>query len=176
MKHDVDQQDEEDEEDDDPRDHQTEVAYAAAELGLRWPRGQALGDRAESGISPRAHDDGTGHSGLHGGAQKDTVAPVADRVLPHREIIRGFRDGHGLAGERGLAHMQVLCLQQAGVGRHQICGVQPDDVLRNQRGDRQVLLPPIAGNGGHRRDLLLNLLHRMARLELHEKPRSPPEG
>ena len=53
VENDVHQQDEKHQQHDHPRDHQPEVAYAAAELGLRRPHGQPLGDLAEGGISCR---------------------------------------------------------------------------------------------------------------------------
>src|ERR1039458_5369079 len=44
--------DEEHQQHDHSRDHHPEVAYAAAEFGLRRPRGQPLGDLAEGGVLP----------------------------------------------------------------------------------------------------------------------------
>ena len=168
-------QHEEDEQHRHPRDHQTEVAYAASELGLRRPRGQTLGDCAKGRIFPRADDDRAGHSGLNGGAHEDAVPRIADRVLSCRKIGGGLLDRQRLAGERRLPDVQVLRLQQASVGRHEVSGVQPDDVAGDQLGDRQLQLPSIAQDGGGRGDLLLDCLHGMAGLELHEEVQKDAE-
>ena len=50
MENDVYQQNEKHEQHDYPCDHQLEVTYAMAELGLRRPHSQPLGNSAESGM------------------------------------------------------------------------------------------------------------------------------
>jgi hypothetical protein len=112
MQDDVHQQDEQHQQHDHARDHHPEVAYAAAEFGLRRPHGQPLGNLAEGGVLAGANDDRGADSRLHGGPQENAVAGVGDAVLPRWKISRRFVDGQGLSGERGLAHVQVLGIQQ----------------------------------------------------------------
>jgi hypothetical protein len=65
--------------------------------------------------------------------------------------------------------VQVLGFQQPGVRRHEVSGLQANDVPADQLRDRQFLFLPVANNGSGRGDLLPNLLHRVASLELHEE-------
>src|SRR5271166_5107225 len=65
--------------------------------------------------------------------------------------------------------MQVLYLQQPGVGWHQVPCVEPDDISRDQLGGRQFLLSSIAHHRGGQGNLFLNVLHGVPGLELHEE-------
>jgi hypothetical protein len=47
--------------------------------------------------------------------------------------IRLFLDRQRFAGERGFLDMQIVALDQAGVGGDQVAGRQADDVARDQR-------------------------------------------
>ena len=167
MQDDVHQQDEEHQQHDHPRDHQAEVAYAAAELGLRRPRGQSLGNLAERGIFAGAHDDRGADARLNRGPQKDAVGGVGHAVLARRKIGRRLIDGQRLPGEGRLAHVQVLGVQQTGIGRRQIAGIEPDDIAGDQFRHRQLPLLAIAQNRGSGGDLLPNILHRVPCLKLH---------
>lgn len=87
------------------------MADATAELGLRRPRGQPLGNLAEGGVSAGTNDDHGGSPSLNGSAQKNSAARVAYFVFPRWEISCCFVDRQRLASENRLAHVQVLCLQ-----------------------------------------------------------------
>src|SRR5450631_860158 len=65
--------------------------------------------------------------------------------------------------------MQVLNFQQAGVGRHQVSCVEPDDVSWYQFGCRQFLFSSIAHHRGGQGNLFLNVLHCMPGLEFHQE-------
>src|SRR5664279_2777434 len=65
--------------------------------------------------------------------------------------------------------MQVLHLQQTGVGRHQVSCVKADDVSRNQFGGREFLFSPIPHHCGGQGNLLLNILHGVPGLEFHQE-------
>src|ERR1039458_728494 len=99
--------DEEHQQHDHSRDHHPEVAYAAAEFGLRRPRGQPLGDLAEGGVFACANDDCSAHSRLPGSLQENAVAGVANAMLPLWKISRRLVHGQRLPRERGLAYVQV---------------------------------------------------------------------
>jgi hypothetical protein len=86
-----------------------------------------------------------------------------------RKIIRRLLDGQRLSRERGLAHVQVLDVQQASVRWHKVPSIEPDDVPRDQFCNRELLFSAIPENGSSRRHLLPDLLHRMSSLELHEE-------
>jgi hypothetical protein len=169
LEDDIDQENEQDEEHDHPRDHQPEVAYAATELCFRRPGRQALGNRPESGIPPRAHDDRGANPRLDSRAQEDAVARVANAVLPFGKIMRCLLDRQRLSGEGRLAHVQVVRFQQARVRRHEVSGVEHNDVPADQLRDRQFLFAPVTNDGSRCGDLLLDLFHRVTRLELHEE-------
>ncbi len=156
---------------DHPRDHQPEVADAAAELGLRRPRRQALGDRAEGGVASGADDDrGADPASGRRCPRKTLLLASADAVRPRRKIDRRiFSTGSDSPVSADSRTCRSFDVEQAGVGRHQVSGVQLDDVAGDQLRDRQLLLPPVAQDGGGRRDLLADRLHRVARLELHEE-------
>ena len=82
MQHQVHQQDEKHQQHNHPGDHQPEMANPAAELGLRRPHSQPLGNGAESSVLAGAHDDRGADARLHGGSQEDAVAGVRNRMLP----------------------------------------------------------------------------------------------
>ena len=166
---DVDQQDEEDEGHDDPRDHQPEVADAPTELGLRRPRRQPLGDLAEGSFASGGDDDRGADPRLDGGPEEDAVARLGHTVRPLRKLPGDLFDRERLAGQRGLAHLKVLDVEQTGVRRHEVSCVELDDVAGDQVRDRQLLLLPVADDGGGGGDLLPDRLHRVTRLELHEE-------
>ncbi len=169
VKQDVHQQDEQHEPHDHPCDHQPEVADATAELGLRRPHGQPLGNRAEGGVSACADDDRGANPCLNSSPQENAVAGVGNSVFPLWKIIRRLLDGQRLSRERGLAHVQILDVQQAGVRRHQVPSIEPDDVPWDQFRNRELLFLAIPENRGGCRHLLPDLLHRMSRLELHDR-------
>ena len=131
---------------------------------------QALGDLAEGGISAGADDDRGADPCLDGGAQEDAVARVGNAVLPRWQITapssRRASDSPVSADSRTCRSFD---LQQTGVRRHKVSGIEPDDVARDQFRDRQFLFSPVAHHGGRGGDLLPNLLHRMPSLELHEE-------
>ena len=142
------------------------MAYAAAEFGLRGPRGQPLGDLAEGGVFAGANDDRGADSRLHGRPQENAVGGVGNAVLPRCKIARGFVDGQRFPGERALAHVQVLGVQQAGIGRRQVARIEPDDIAGDQLRDRQFQFLPIAQHRGSGRNLFADILHRMPSLKL----------
>src|SRR5581483_9615965 len=111
LENDVDEQNEQDEQHDHPCDHRPEVAYAAAELGLRRPQRDPLGDSAESGVSPRANDDRRADPRLNGSAQEDAVARVGNAVLPLWKVSGCLLHGQRLSSEGRLAYVQVLRFQ-----------------------------------------------------------------
>ena len=106
---------------------------------------------------------------LHSSAQEDAVAGVGNAVLPLGKILGCLLDGQRLSSEGRLTHVQVLCFQQTGVRRHEVSGSEPDDVPSDQFRYGQFLFSPVTHNGRRCGDLLLNLLHRMSSLELHEE-------
>ena len=63
--------------------------------------------------------------------------------------------------------MQVLGLQQTGIGRRQVPGIEPDDIPGDQLCDRQLQFVSITQNRGSCSNLLPNILHRMSSLKLH---------
>ncbi len=65
--------------------------------------------------------------------------------------------------------MQVSDFEETGIRRHQIPGVEPDDVPGHQFRHRHFLLAPVANHRGSGCNLLPNLLHRMLSLKLHEE-------
>ena len=163
------QQDKKHQQHDHSGDHEPEVPYAAAKLGLGRPHGQPLGDLAEGGISARASNDRSADSRLDGGAHENAVARVRNSVFPCRQIAARLLDAQRLARERRLAHLQVFDLQQTGIRRHKVPGIEPDDVPGHQFRDRHFLLSPVAHHGSSGCNLLPNLLHRMLSLKLHEE-------
>ena len=64
------------------------MAYATAELGFRRPRGQALGNLTEGGISAGASDDCGTNPGLNRSAQENAVARIGHPVFARWKIIR----------------------------------------------------------------------------------------
>src|SRR5664280_3664024 len=65
--------------------------------------------------------------------------------------------------------MQVLYLQQTGVGWHQVSCVEPDDISRDQLGGRQFLFSSIPHHRSGQCNLLLNVLHCVPGLEFHQE-------
>src|SRR5271157_793172 len=65
--------------------------------------------------------------------------------------------------------MQVLYLQQTGVGWHQVSCVEPDDISRDQLGCRQFLFLSISYHRCGQSNLLLNVLYGVPGLEFHQE-------
>src|ERR1700730_10409678 len=100
MENDVYQQDKKVEQHGHPCEHHPEVAYAAAELRLRWPHGQPLRNLTAGGAFPCANDDRGTDSSLNSSAQEDAVARVGDAVFPVWQVSRCLLDRQGLTSER----------------------------------------------------------------------------
>ena len=81
---------------------------------------------------------------------------------------RALFQGHGFAGQGGLADEEVLGLQHAGVGRDDVAGGQDDDVAGNDVPHGDLPLPAVAQDVDRRLDQLLQLLGRFVRTALLE--------
>ena len=169
MEDDVHQQDEKNKQHGHPGEHHSEVAYATTELRLRWPHSQSIRDLTTGGIFPGTDDDSSADPRLNCRAQENAVARVCDGVLLLGKVSHRLLYGQRFPGEDGLAHMEVVYLQQTGVCWHQVSCVEPDDISWDQLGGRQFLFSPIPHHCGGKGNLLLNVLHGMPGLEFHQE-------
>jgi hypothetical protein len=70
------------------------VAYATAELRLRRPHGQPLGNLAESGVFAGAHDGCDADPRLNGSPKEDAVASVCNIVMPPDRSLAALSTGN----------------------------------------------------------------------------------
>ena len=101
--------------------------------------------------------------------EEDAVARVGDTVRPRGQVARRLLDRQRLAGQRRLADVQVLDVEQTGIRRHEIARVELDDVAGDQVRDRQLLLRPSRRTAAVVATCLRIVVHGAARLELHEE-------
>ena len=111
MENDVHQQDEKNKQHGHPCEHHSEVAYAAAELGLRRPHCQTICNLTAGGVFSGADDDRGTNPCLNCGAQENAIAGVRNAVLLLRKVSHRLLYRQRFSGEHGLAHMEVLDVQ-----------------------------------------------------------------
>ncbi len=122
-------------------------------MGRRTGRLHQPGGTSEERLGPGA-DHQCGHLALLG--DRPRIGHVAG-VLGHRQ---------GLAGKGGLVHGQVIAVQQLGVRGHDVPQAQADDVARDQGGGIDALPVAIAQGARLQRQLPLERLQGVGRLEL----------
>jgi hypothetical protein len=106
------------------------------------------GDAAEFGRHAGGHDQAA--AAPVGGDRPGVghVPAIAERQLRVGERAALLLDRLGLAGERGLVHLQVDDLDQARVGRQAVAGAQQHDVPGHQLPRRDLGLLAVAQGGG----------------------------
>ena len=118
----------------DEPDHQPgEPVDALVEGGRYAPPGDLVGELAEKGLRPGAHDD-AGRIAAHDvGAHKADIGQVERIVELLFAGVGELLRRHRLAGQGRLIDEEVLGLEQAKVRRDHVAGRQPYDVAGHQR-------------------------------------------
>ena len=144
---------------DDPDDDQTDHDQHPAQFGepalqrrrlRRRPLEQAR-DPSELGLHAGFDHEGRPAACGHDGARMHDRAAIAERRGLRQRPGRNLLHRHALAGEGRLLHPQPEGLDQPGVGRHLIAGLEFDPVAGHDRPCRHRLQRPVAHDLGQRR-------------------------
>ena len=145
-------------EEDDGAHHEHEAHEHARDVGDATVEGRGAGgvaeragELADAGVTGRGNGDRRGRAALHRGAGERDVGAVGESEAGRGDAcLRGFRvrrdgggdllDRLGLAGEGALVHEEVLGLENAQVGGHEVAGSEADDVAGHDLGHGELLL------------------------------------
>ena len=107
-----------------------------------------------------------GHVRVH----VDHVGPVSERRVGIADRLEPLRDGHALAGQRRLAHLERRRLEQAPVRRDEVAGIERHDVAGHETLRRQLDEPAVAAHARLDDHHLLERSDCFGRLPLLAKP------